>query len=427
MVIAFAVGWALAAQAGYAATFADAWDRWRSLDATWALASNPARRTEALPRLRQAAALLFGNRWSEACQALDAAWAELEGRRPSPDQAAILRFRPPVAEPGQPARLEVDWAYRPTDLSPLRLKIGNREAVLHPGRKLTLEVRPDRLEPELSRTPELGLLVTAQVGSGSRSIPLSIVKSARSRMMRLLESDDEAARMLGEQIRLLFETPGSLDPGRSIGALLAVGESLASREVSIQRLDAVPYARQGATSLRVEFPKGVADVPAVVIAVSGFGGEGAFFECLGQGRAAAEASRRGWGFVGAADTEHAVRDALAWLERHRRAPFGRYFVLGAGRGAGSAAAAAELRRKPAAMALLAPASTGVLAAWLTGPVYFAIGKEDVARIVGTVRNIVTELGARPDLKLDEYEGVEHLMLPAEAIPAAFTFFDRFAK
>ena len=86
-----------------------------------------------------------------------------------------------------------------------------------------------------------------------------------------------------------------------------------------------------------------------------------------------------------------------------------------------------LPTKPSAIALLAPASTTVPKSWLEAPLFLSVGKQDASRVYLPILSIHRELQGRKDVRLLEIEDCEHLMLPNLSIPAAFEFFDYYAK
>lgn len=420
-----ALGIILNLQAGYNASFADTWERWKRVDAAWNLGESKERRSAAIPFLKSATGQIFGAHWSEACQALDEGLARLEGRTVIPEQAVGIRFRPPVAEPGKAARLLVSWVYRPAETRSFPLKIGNRQVMLQPGRSLTLDVVPQQLEPELSRTPEMGVPVSAQVGSITRTVLLSILKTPRARIQKLMTSQKPEVRALAQKAFTMMEADLPAVPAVSIVTLVDLAEDLEAGRKALTNVDAVPYARQGPTSLQLLIPEAAQKSPGVtvVVGVSGFGGESAFFDSLNQGSAPAEAAQRGWIFVGASPTDSSVEDALLWVRQSLKKEIARYFVIGYSRSADVALSAGALKQKPSGMAAIAPANATFPRAWTEYPLYFGVGKQDVGRIVTSVQMIVRELGERKDVRHEEFEGVEHLMAPSEGIAGAFRFFD----
>jgi dienelactone hydrolase len=425
------LGLVLLPQAGYSASFADAWDRWKQVDGAWNLAETRSRHGAALPHLKVASNLLFSSSWGEACRELDEALAKLQNKPLTPEQAVNLRFRPPASEPGRPARLVVSWAYRPAPARSFPLRIGNRQVTLNPGQGLTLEVIPSRLEPELAQNPELGVPVAAQVGETTRTVYLSVLKQPRQRIQTLLASEDPFVKALGQKALTMLEAPLPSQTSVSIVSVVGLAESYAKGRTKLSEVTSIPHARQGQTSLQIEMSKATAAARAapvtVVVATSGFAGESAFYENFGQAAAIEEALKRGWIFIGASAGERAVPDALNWIESKLGRKVSRYFALGYSRGAGPAFAAGSLKPPPAAVAALAPASIAVPRAWTNVPLFLAVGNEDAPRVVGPILSAARELAGRKDVRLFEAEGAEHLMLPGEAVRKAFAFFDELSS
>lgn len=426
-----AIGLLWTGQSAYTATFADVWDRWKKVDAAWALGDSKPRQGEAIPHLRAAAGQMYVSRWSEACESLDEALAHLESRPWGPEMAVSLRFRPPVAEPGRPARLVVSWAYRPRNPRPFNLQIGNRRLVLQPGRNLTLDVLPSQLEPELSRNPELGVPLTAAVGSVTRTIVLSILKSPRTRIAKLLQHESDTVRNLGQKALTMMEAPVPAEPATSLLSTISVAEELAEGAARITQLRTIPYARRGGTGMQISVPRDLArdgsNRITLVVGIAGFGGEAGFFEGLGQGSAPDEAGRRGWVFVGATPSENAVGNVVEWVQTHLKLQVGRIFALGFGTGSAAALEANEWKPATAGVALLSPVNAVLPRKWAENPLFIAAGRQDAARFLNPLQVMARELGSRPTFKFHEIEGCEHLTLPVEGIPAAFAFFDMLSR
>jgi len=422
-----AMGLLWSGQSATSATFADVWDRWKRVDAAWSLTDSKSGQILAIPHLKAAAGQIYAARWSDACAALDEAAAHLEGRPFGADMAVSLRFRPPVAEPGKPARLMVTWAYRPSDPSSFPLRIGNRRLVLYPNRNLTVDVLPGQLEPELARNPELGVPVSAVVGTQNRTIVLSILKSARSRIQKLLANADETIRGLGEKALAMLEAPVPAEPASSLLAIVSTGEGLASGSMKLDSMRSIPYVRHRGTGLQAAIPAIPTAVASgrltAVIGISGFGGEAGFFEAFGQGSAPVEANRRGWIFIGATASENAVENALDWLQTKLGKKIGRLFVLGFGTGAEEALAANRLRPPTAAVALISPANAELRRTWAEHPLYIVAGSSDAARFLNPLQALAREMAGKSTFKYDELPSCEHLTVAAQGVAGAFTFFD----
>lgn len=425
MTAALAMGSIWLAQAGYSATFADVWERWKKVDAVWSQPGTKPNKSSAIPHLKTASNLVFAARWSDACRELDESYSLLQGQRPNSEQAVILRFLPPVSEPGRPAKLFVGWAYAPASMASLQLRIGNRQVTLNPGRSLTLVVQPQRIEPELTHNPELGAPITAQVGETTRTVYLSVLKSPRQRIQALIRNENAMAQALGQKALTILEAGVPSESTISVLSAVVLGEEFARGRANLANLSQIPFARSGETSLQASVPKGA--VTTAVIALSGFGGEAAFFDNFLQGAAPSEALRRGWVFVSASTGDTSVADALAFIKSKLNKRLTRYFVLSFSRSAAEGLAAMTLPTKPSAIALLAPASTTVPKNWMEVPLFLSVGKHDASRVYLPILSIHRELQDRKDVRLLEIDDCEHLMLPNLSIPAAFEFFDAYAK
>lgn len=427
MTSVLALGLLWSGQSATSATFADAWDRWKRVDAAWSLTDSKPRQALAIPHLKAASGQLYASRWSDACAALDEAAAHLEGRQFEADMAVSLRFRPPVAEPGKPARLQVSWAYRRSGAGSFPLRIGNRRLVVYPNRNLTVEVLPGQLEPELAGNPELGVPLTATVGTRTRTIVLSILKSARPRVQKLLESTDETVRALGMKALAMLEAPVPAEPASSLLSIVSTGEALMKGTAKLDSLRILPFARHQGVGLQLSQPpeleRDASGKVTLVVGISGFGGEAGFFEALGQGSAPVEANRRGWIFVGASPSANAVRHALDWVQTKLGKRVGRIFAIGYGTGAESALAANMVRPPTVGVALISPVNAEFLRAWADAPLYIAAGAEDANRVLSPLQALARELAGKSSFKYEEFENCEHLTVAAEAVAKAFAFFD----
>jgi predicted esterase len=162
-----------------------------------------------------------------------------------------------------------------------------------------------------------------------------------------------------------------------------------------------------------------------VIALHGDGGsENMFFEAHGQGAAVTQAARRNWAFVAPRTSGTSVADVLEWIRVRRKQPVERVFIMGHSSGGGFALNAGNIKPKPSAIAVFAPASRSLPASIEGIPVFASIGKQDL--LFANMKPLGQVLSSRKDSEYEELEPCEHLMIVADSIQAAYRFFDAHA-
>lgn len=407
-------------------------ERLKTLDVAWLECKETSVRREAVKEISEAVFGFFGGKTSATCQALDTAVALLEGRAIRPGDAITIRFASPFSEPNTNAKLLATWAYLPASESPVRIEVGRQSFDLRPGTNLEIEIDPQKLSPELTRTVEAGYLVPVKIGGANRGAYVSIVKGAAARIKRVMESSNESAGVIGTYLSGILQNPGRLESDMPLIQYLFVAEQLHDGRAKVADFDAIPLAKQGNTYLRAEFPKAVKGLVGqtvnVVIALHGAGGsENMFFESYGRGMAAKEALKRGWVFISPRTGATAVEDSLAWLTQVRMLKVGRLFVIGHSMGGGVAFSSAKVTPKPSALALLAPAGGSAVKSLLNLPIFLAIGKQEMNSIRQSLQSLAREWAPRKDFEYKEYDPCEHLMVVTDALPDVYAFFDRFAK
>lgn len=397
-------------------------ERLRELDRAWVETSDRSRRLAAIPKINEAATSLGAAKAPEACRLLDEARATLLGRQATPEDAISLRFDPPFAEPKMPARLRVGWAYVPDGSRTVRVQVGRQSVVATPGRELTLEVRPEQINPELLQNPEIGYLMPVQVGLEQRSVFLSIIKKPKDRLAALQSTKQPEAQAIAEFLQKIFETPDSLESDVPIIQYLFTAELLDEGRLRLDRADNLPFVKHNDTVFRATFPRQVRGPLTVVVALHGAGGsENLFFEAYGQGSAVTEAVKRNWAFVAPRASGTAVADVIDWIRNRRRQAIERVFVMGHGAGGGFALETGSLSPKPRAVVAFAP-STQSLPASLDGvPIFLSVGKQDP--LASGLRVLGQRIAQRRGSVFEELDPCEHLMAVGESISRAYRFFD----
>ncbi len=194
------------------------------------------------------------------------------------------------------------------------------------------------------------------------------------------------------------------------------------------------------TPCRLFVPKGLdAKKPVpLVVALHGAGGsENLFFEGYGNGHIVKLCEERGWllvaprlglGFVGSPVPIGPIIDKLA-----ERYPIDPKAVFVVGHSMGAAATVEAVQKYPGKFAAAAALGGGgrvkkeTAAAFATLPTVVGVGTADFA-LAGarSLNKSLTDAGATA-VTFKEYEGVEHLVVVREALPAVFAAFDKAAK
>lgn len=407
-------------------------ERVKLLDVAWLDTKDIARRRTAVTSISAAVGGFFGGKTSDACRALDAATAALEGRTLRASDAVTMRFDPPIIEPGMRAKLQLSWAYLPTESSAIRVQVGAESVNLTPGFGTTMEIDPQKLNPELSRTVEAGYLVPIRVGNQNRGAYISIVKGFSSRLKRLAESDNAMAADLGNIVQRYVEDPKRMEADLPLIQFLFTGEQLLDGRSKVESLENIAYAKANNTVFRAVFPRSlVGKVGAkvtVVIALHGAGGsENLFFESYGRGLAAREALKRDWIFMSPRTGPNAAQDCIDWLQSVRKLTVGHVVVMGHSMGGGVALGSGKLTPKPSAVALMAPAAGSAPKSATELPIFLSVGKQEMGALKAGIQSLAREWQNRKDFEYKEYDPCEHLMVVADALPDAFAFFDRYVK
>lgn len=397
-------------------------ERLKDLDQAWMSTPDKARRAAAVPKITLAVTAFFSSKAANACKALDEATAVLLGRAISAEDAITLRFEPPFVEPRTAAKLKVGWAYSPTPSRAVRLQVGRQSVVATPGRELTIEVRPEQLNPEILQNPEVGYLMPVQVGAEQRSVFLSIIKKPKERLAALKNTKQPEALAIVEFLQRAFESPDSLETDVPIIQFLFTAELLDEGRLRLDRADSMPFVKHKDTIFRANFPRQVRGPLTVVIGLHGAGGsENMFFDAYGRGSAVTEAVKRNWAFISPRASATATEDVIDWIKTRRKQPIERVFILGHSMGGGMALNTGGLTPKPSALAIFAPAARAIPPALDGVPVFVSIGKQDF--MAAGVRTFAQQLTGRKGSMFEEIDPCEHLMIVGDSIPQAYRFFD----
>lgn len=395
-------------------------ERFKELDQVWVATSDKARRSSAIPKIVAANSAFQANRLLDACKALDEATATLQGRGLTTGDAVSLRFDPPFVEPRSTARLKIAWAYPPATASAVRVQVGRQSVMATPGRELTMEIRPDQVNPDLLQNPEIGYLMPVQVGTEERSVFLSIIKKPKERLAALKLTKQPEAQCLYGFLQKAFDSPENLTGDIPLIHYLFTAELLDEGRLRLERADNLPLVEHKGTFFRATFPRQATQGLNVVIALPNTAGnENTFFDAYGQGRAVTEAMRRNWAFVSARADDSAVEDVVEWIQTRRKQSIANVFVIGHGGNGRLAYDVADLKPRPKAIAALAPMTTVTILSGI--PVFYGVGKQD---LLAASKAQISQLSPAKGSEIAEFDPCEHWMVAAESIPRAFRFFDQ---
>jgi hypothetical protein len=397
-------------------------ERLKNLDQTWMNVLDKSKRTMALPKITSAVNALVASQPSEACKLLDEATAALASRPLRAQDAIAIRFDPPFVEPRTSAKLRISWAYTPSPAESVRIQVGRQSVVATPGRDLSIEVRPEQLNPDILQNPEVGYLMPVQVGSEQRTAFLSIIKKPKDRLKALKGTKQLEALGLVNFLERVFEDPSTLEADIPIIQYLFTAELLDEGRLRLDRADNLPMVSHKGTSFRAAFPRQARGPMTLVIALPGAGAdESAYFETYGGGSAVSAAIRRNWAFVAPNSSPSAIGNVLDWIRTRRKQPIQRIFILGHGNGGESALISGNILPRPSAIALFAPALKSIPNSIDGIPLFVSVGKQDV--LATDLRVLAPQIQRRKGSLFEEVDACEHWMIVADSIPAAYRFFD----
>ncbi|MBX7132758.1 MAG: hypothetical protein K1X67_08795 [Fimbriimonadaceae bacterium] len=385
--------------------------RLKALDKAWLATTDKTKRAEAVKEVSGAVMAFFSAKNGDACRALDKATSALTGKR-GDWQAVSVRFMPAMIEPSREATLVVSWAY-PAE-GPVTVSVLGTEREFKPGEGGTI-----KFTKPLKEGVNLAMV---KVGPESRTVPLSVAKDFAPRLEALKSAKNPIARDLAEGVQSGLGESG--ETTLPLAGLLAVAESVETGKTSVGDLREIHFARQDRTVLRAAFPEKLSEPVTAVIALHGAGGsENLFFEGYGGGLAVQEALKRGWVFLSPRASGSAAADSLQWLREVRGIKPTRVFVMGHSMGGGLALGTGAL--KPSAIAVFAPAATGIPANLAEAPIFLAVGAQEMGMLKTGASRMSEAVKKKGEFR--EYDPCEHLMIVADAVPDAYRFFDRAGK
>lgn len=385
------------------------------LERTW-LEAPEARRREAVDQVSQAVTGFFSGQFGRVCEILDRATATLAARELRPDDAVTVRARRPVADVNEPLEIVAYFAY-PTR-GEVAVSVGEERQSLTSGRAVVLR----------GSSPIEGGLTSVEVRIADRkvTVPFLRAEGIAEQLRRWAASEDPVVRAIGEELDRIRTNPDQREIEPDYASWWREAADRFARPGP--RPGPVPIARYGSTWLRGHIPAEGAGREVLVIALHGAGGsENMFMEGYGAGLALRLAKERGWSFLSPRSGPRAAQDALDYFVTYMGIAPRRLFVMGHSMGGGLTLQSGSLSRKPDAVALFAPAGTGVPPALAEVPMFLAVGAQELAMLRMGAQNLARSQAGRENFEFRTYDPSEHLMIVADALPDAFRFLDRRAN
>lgn len=415
------------------------------------------RRARALPHVEEAVQRFFRFDGPAVGASLGAALAALEGRA-SVHPLDAVRVYPSrrlvdASEPG--VELVVGWLYGEAPAEPLRVKVQCDGRVLEGPERVRIGEESPRalafLWPDPSSAPEGDLIIEVSLRSGDgepveRPFTVARVPRLRERLDALAAPlPEEAPALEARTLKARLKLLGSLAAGSSeetdfpAARLLGEAEAMATAAAKGERwfgVDArgqhwlsLPVGRRAA-SVRLLVPESYDPTQPgpIVVALHGMGGsENMFFDAYGAGLAAQLCEERGWLMVAPrvsplGTSAKAVLDGL-----EGRLPFDRGQVLLMGHSMGAGVGQRLVTKDPgsyrAFVAMGGGSAQADPAPWADVPVYATAGERDFGRSGVEALHASLEGSGEADRRLVIEPGTEHLLIVAEALPAAFQWLD----
>lgn len=433
-----------------------AW-RTRAVEEAWMGTDDAERRSRALPHVEEAVQRFFRFESAAVGASLGEALAALQGRdavHPL-DAARVHPGRRLVdsAEPG--VDLVIGWLYGERPAAPLAVTVRCEGVRLAGPEQVQLGADPSTTvtfrwpEPTEALEGDLVLDVSLSAGAGepvARAVTLARVPGVRERLDALAQPLSEKApaleaRTLKARLKLLeslaagsteetdFPAARLLVEAEAMSAAAAKGEPWFGGGARGQHWLSVPVGRRAA-SVRLLVPSSYdpARPGPIVVALHGMGGsENMFFDAYGAGLAARLCEERGWLMVAPrvsplGTSAEAVLDGL-----EERLVFDRERVLLMGHSMGAGVGQRLVSKRPEAyrafVAMGGGSSQRDPAPWSAVPLYATAGERDFGRSGVEALHASLEGSGEADRRLVIEPGTEHLLIVAEALPAAFQWLD----
>ncbi len=433
-----------------------AW-RTRAVELAWMGTEDADRRARALPHVEEAVQRFFRFDSPAVGASLGEALAALEGRASvHPLDAARVHPRRRLLDASDPGvELVIGWLYGEAQGSPLAVEarcggiLLEGPEPLRVGGEAPVSVAFRWPDPAAAPRGDLVVEVSLRVGDGEpveRALSLARVPELRARLdalARPLPKDAPAleARTLKARRKLLeslaagsteetdFPAARLLAEAEAMSAAAAAGEPWFGTGARGQHWLSVPVGRRAA-AVRLLVPASYDPTQPgpIVVALHGMGGsENMFFDAYGAGLAARLCEERGWLMVAPrvsplGTSAEAVLDGL-----EGRLPFDRERVLLLGHSMGAGVGQRLVSKDPAAfrafVAMGGGSSQRDPAPWAEVPLYATAGERDFGRSGVEALHASLDGSGAADRRLVIEPGTEHLLIVAEALPAAFQWLD----
>lgn len=307
-------------------------ERLKRFDVAWSNTADLSLKEKASVKVNDSHNSALKEDWENVARNLVIATTLLEGRKPVVEDGIMVRAETPITESGGTINLIASWSYRPDSAKDVQIASCGKRGILKPGETLKLEINPAEALPELRQNPEAGVLLPVGVGNTQRTVYVSFVRNATSRLKAVATSKKKSVADLGK----LLTVPADLSKQAELPwiQVLFQAEGLELGYQDLADFDQIFSAEREHSVFRVAFPRQLrwkkdAEVNVVVGLPNQFGSEHTYFDLFGRGRTITHCHKRGWVFVGMRPGGK-VSDAVAWLRESRGLKAKNVFVIGQG-------------------------------------------------------------------------------------------------
>ena len=448
--------------AGTASAQADRYElgrRLKQFEAAWEAQPDPAARKRALAIVPAASMQFLSFQLGDAARTLDSARLALLSDEPITDERLFLESLAVTPETRVVASGRKELILTLKSVYPVKAPVAEGLTVRISFAGKIVELKPEKLPAKLTlpldhlaakKSFDGPIEVSIERGKQALkwTVDLSLIEHFESRLTALkmgkLETPTLESASVAERYELLSGLINGVPQETDLPAasLLDEAELIANSGLNKpfytanrdgQFRLAVPTSAKDRTACRLFVPKGLdpkKPVPLVVALHGAGGSENLFFEGYGGGHIVKECEERGWLLVSPRSVllggSPPVPAIVAKLAERYPIDLKRVFLVGHSMGAGQAVELVQ--QSPGAYAGLAVlGGAGRIRkpeAFATLPTFIGVGTQDFA-LNGSrsLAKALTQANAK-GMTAKEYPDLEHLIIVREALPDAFSMFDR---
>lgn len=432
----------------------------RACEAAWEGQPDLEARRRAVGHLQQSVTLFFGLKLGEAGRAMDEARFALESPAPPTAEkrwaeSLYLNLETRLLDP-QPGNLAITLSQLYPVEGPMPSQAILRLTLLKDGkvqgkpREFTILAVPQTDILSFNKLSEGDYLLRSEIVRqkevlATREETISLARNLAGRLDALKRRVEQAkdGGTDGETARAMAALLGSLAGKQTLETNYPAARLLRETEELVAGKPAYGHQRPGqfwltlalaraSVAVRLQAPaqaKGGAPLP-LVIAMHGAGGsENLFFDGYGRGAIAQLSERRGWLLVAPRGTSGFTPGRAAEIVEavDRIYPVDRKRVFVVGHSMGASQAIASVQAAPDLFAGVAALGGGGQvrpdAKIQSLPVYIGVGSEDFALAnARRLRDALVNVGVK-QVKMQEYPGIEHLVIVQVALGEVFRFFE----